>query len=272
MPREIKLPDLDGSTVKAVVFGSSALFVCGLDSKTRKSTFRRYNLASKSPAVPLKPPPEKNCGVRGFTMAMSGTSIYLVGGNTEKIRFASPNLVNSCFRYSIEENKWKRLADMPEALIEPNVCCLDEKVFVSGGHDASVFKNKMYEYNSTTGTWSTLAPVQWNSSYRSPSAANVVPRNGQLYTFGKDTIRRYDADRNQWMEVPRSECLGRKKCHYGRTDEVYFSFDLDGKVHICTRNGTCYYFPMLDSTNLLDWSAFSVLEMEDAILLAVVQT
>ena len=103
-----------------------------------------------------------------------GKQIILMGGMTvnkkSPFRIISSNLGKSAFMYSIEENSWKQIADLPESLAYMGCTSLNGTAYSAGGimpdtsqsvPNEGLNSNYLNRYDVSSNTWKRLTSM-WN--------------------------------------------------------------------------------------------------------------
>jgi N-acetylneuraminic acid mutarotase len=144
---------------------------------------------------------------RGLFGAATGPDgrIYAVGGAIHD--FAGPYL-NVVEAYDPKTNTWSTVAPMPTSRCRLAVVTgPDGRIYaiggITGGNYATGILNTVEAYDSTTNTWSTLAPMP---TAREGLAAATGP-DGRIYAIGGytssngtvNTVEAYDPKTNRWQ-------------------------------------------------------------------------
>lgn len=79
-----------------------------------------------------------------------GDEIYFVAGRTTEAK------VPFFFKFSPEQNKWTRLADIPQATFNIALAAVNGRIYAIGG---DLFQDANRQYNPQTDTWTIVAPM-----------------------------------------------------------------------------------------------------------------
>lgn len=136
----------------------------------------------------------------GSFAAVNGNGLYTGGG-----RQASGTGINSFKRYDLVSKEWTNCANLPVVLTGAIMLSHGTKLYVFGGTTttSTTYVATLYEYDTTTDTWRTLAS--------SPNGARVwhsgAISNGKLYFFGgyngsqRSASDTYDIATNTWTTI-----------------------------------------------------------------------
>ena len=128
--------------------------------------------------------------------------IYVVGGHGKLLDGEDPKA--GLYRYSVDENRWTRLASMPTARGAAATGVVDGRLYVAGGMVAGQALTTVEAYDFRQGRWLRVADLP---APREHVASAVV--GGRFYVIGgrnrwTDALRdvtRYDPRRNRWERV-----------------------------------------------------------------------
>lgn len=140
--------------------------------------------------APLALGPRQEVGV-----AAIDNVIYVVGG------FDGEGRVEA---YDVEENTWRRVADLPAARNHVGVAALGGRIYCVGGFAGTSFQptTEVYRYNPAVDRWDEVAPLP---TARGALAVAVV--GGRLHAIGGDARGsiarhdRYDPATNSWARL-----------------------------------------------------------------------
>ena len=166
-------------------------------------TFRRFDPASGRYET-LAPMPE---ALNHIGLVADGDDIYVVGGHGN--RLYGGDVRNSLFRYSVAEDRWTRLADMPTARGALAVGIIDGKLYAAGGMTGgrplghAVKTLEVYD----------IATDRWSRGPDMPTAREHIGGtvlDGRLYVLGgRDartdalgTATRFDPESGEWESLP----------------------------------------------------------------------
>ena len=119
--------------------------------------------------------------------------IYVLGG--KYMSNTSPIVQNYNKRYSIENNKWENLTNVPYYTSQHVGGVLNNKIYIHGGNTGYTTISVLYEYDPSTDTWT----QKTSGTSRQNHAAVVL--DGSLYIMGGyyngsriKTMQAYNAD------------------------------------------------------------------------------
>ena len=170
---------------------------------TSMKTFRRFDPTSGRYET-LAPMPE---ALNHIGLVADGDDIYVVGGHGN--RLYGGDVRNSLFRYSVAEDRWTRLADMPTARGALAVGAIDGKLYAPGG----MTSGRPLGHAVRTLEVYDIARDRWSRGPDMPTArehAGGTVLDGHLYVLGgRDartdalgTVTRFDPESGEWEALP----------------------------------------------------------------------
>ena len=244
------------STVKVNNF----LFLFAVDNESVSPVTLRYN-ASTDEWMDLLPVPGQ--GTVSSATTLVNDTIYLLGGmfrNLKSIfdpRVTPGDVTGTGYCYSIPENKWKKIVDMPRASMSHAVSSIGPIVYVSGGIqivDSALGKTaiskKLFAYDASACLWLT------KPSMNQARAGHIMEAiDSKLYVFC-GTIEYYDAVSEQWTAV-NNVTLKTHLCSSFVDGNIYFTggfhndqnniariIEFDAKSHKLSELETCLPCPL----------------------------
>ncbi|KRZ35453.1 Influenza virus NS1A-binding -like protein [Trichinella pseudospiralis] len=172
-----------------------------------------------------------SCERGRFNAAASGNEIYIVGGSDGSNDLNTAEMI--VFGKGLNNDKWKRLANLPSARSNAAVAYLDN-LYCLGGWSGGDAIRECLQYDSGNNCWRTLAPL--NSikclfislfvnlfiyvcfEFSGRAEAGCAVYNGKIYVIGGcdgweklNTVEVYDPTSNKWtmiapMTTPRRAC------------------------------------------------------------------
>ena len=143
------------------------LFLFAVDSRSLSTVSWRYD-ASSNQWISITSVPRE--AAVGCAAAVLDKEILLVGGMTvtkkSRYKITSTDLVKCTFVYSIQDNKWRQLADLPERLAYMGATSLGNVVYSAGGvipnaPDECESYHGLSWYDVGSNAWKRLTPM-WN--------------------------------------------------------------------------------------------------------------
>ena len=170
---------------------------------TSMKTFRRFDPASGRYET-LAPMPE---ALNHIGLVADGDDIYVVGGHGN--RLYGGDVRNSLFRYSVAEDRWTRLADMPTARGALAVGIIEGKLYAAGG----MTSGRPLGHAVRTLEVYDIATDRWSRGPDMPTAREHIGGtvlDGRLYVLGgRDarsdalgTATRFDPESGEWESLP----------------------------------------------------------------------
>ena len=152
----------------------------------------------------LEPTSSKPSARRLHTLTSVGNKLYLHGGFT-----SSRN--DDLWEYDVPSNRWLKLnptGSKPSARNAHTLTSVDDKLYLHGGSTGSgMFNNELWEYNTSSHTWSLLNPT--GSKPIGRSGHKLTSIGNKLYLHGGSTsassnsynneLWEYDIDDNSWL-------------------------------------------------------------------------
>lgn len=179
------LPWQAGYTQSAVYDGSTYIYaITGLETVRNAPSFVRYNYKEKTTEYLAAPP-----------MTGGGGSIQILDG---RIYYAPSRASSHFFRYSVADNNWTRMADIPTSVARSGASSL----VAAGGSlylPAGSVSNKFYRYtpNASGGIWQEMAEIQ--TPVYDGSMVYDKSRNSIYYILsGGRALHKYSIDTNTW--------------------------------------------------------------------------
>ena len=143
------------------------LFLFAVDSRSLSTVSWRYD-ASSNQWISITSVPRE--AAVGCAAAVLDKEILLIGGMTvtkkSQYKITSTNLVKCTFTYSIRDNKWRQLADLPERLAYMGATSHGSVVYSAGGvipnaPDECQSSHGLSWYDVAGNVWKRLTPM-WN--------------------------------------------------------------------------------------------------------------
>lgn len=114
------------------------------------------------------------------TAAELNSKIYVIGG--AKIQNGSSVSLSSVEVYDPQSNTVSAAADLPVPLRGASAVSANGKIYVFGGKiNSSSFSNLVYEYNSTSNSWTTFSTAPFAAAY---GGAIFISSTNKIYYFG----------------------------------------------------------------------------------------
>ena len=167
------------------------------------STLRRFDPATGRYKT-LAPMPE---ALNHIGMVADGDDIYVVGGHGN--RLYGGDVHDTLFRYSVADDRWKRLADMPTARGALAVGIIGDKLYAAGGMTSGRplghAVDTLEVYDIRRDRWSEGPPMP---AAREHVGGTVL--DGRLYVLGGrdartdalSTATRFDPETGRWEQLP----------------------------------------------------------------------
>lgn len=125
-------------------------------------------------------------------------SIYVMGGHNHCA-------TKSCERYDIGKNAWEKLPDKRHPSQFTEIYGFGENVFSLGGRMAGSYSKKLACFNTTSLTWSEMAPMkeQKGGSAAAFHGNKLCVFGGHLANYEElSTIELYDPQNDTWSDLP----------------------------------------------------------------------
>ena len=120
----------------------------------------------------------------------NGKTIYIAGG-LKSISTYTTEPTNLFQSYSVEDDTYTNLANLPKALYYPRIVICNDQIYCFGGHDGSNYVTDAYKYNPSNNTWTTLASFSTAQTSTWIGIA-VDEENEHIYMSYGTIFMRYD--------------------------------------------------------------------------------
>ncbi|KAG1685237.1 Kelch-like protein 8 [Nymphon striatum] len=145
-----------------------------------------------------------------FAATKHKESIIMVGGQDENIKASSLCFKLNYFNY----RKWEMLDSLPTALYSLGACCIENRVYVTGGFTGETDKVDFKGCHSAYSLDVQNKGCVWQRQKRMREARQghiVVACNDYVYCIGglgRKSCERYDVSKNTWSAVSRGQHRG----------------------------------------------------------------
>ncbi len=163
------------------------------------------------------------------TTFVIGHKAYLVAGST-----GGPPYLNDVWVYDAHANTWNQLNNYPGGNVETQISfAIGNHGYVGDGYWNSGCYQQMYEYDTTTDTWSTIANIPVTYGISSTPTAWVIGSKAYLCTGSECTNQGL---RYGWMY----DTVTRSWCEFGSMASAKISrgfaaaFTINNKGYFCT--------------------------------------
>ncbi|XP_037085250.1 kelch-like protein diablo isoform X2 [Pollicipes pollicipes] len=190
--------------ILAIGGATCAGFSSGVECLTLGYESWKYSMpravSAVSDAVTTTEPMARMAEMRTFAaVAADEEHAYVLGG------FRDIASLRTCERYSVRENAFSPLAELPAALHGAAACCAGGRLFLFGGCLDAVVTNRVWMYCEERDEWVDRSPM---IGARSHHCAAVV--RGHIYAIGGidpggaylSSVSRYDPDNDRWTVAP----------------------------------------------------------------------
>lgn len=120
--------------------------------------------------------------------------VYLFGG-----RNAESEISKKSYRYSLSENSWETLADLPTETLGSSGARIGENIYIIGGGVPGAATNKVHRYSIKDNSWSQVA--NFPTIYGDGDA--VAYQDSLIYVIGSYNTERtyvYNINTNKWRQ------------------------------------------------------------------------
>ena len=168
------------------------LFLFAVDSRSLSTVSWRYDPSSNQ-WISISSVPRE--AAVGCAAAVLNKEILLIGGmavtKKSQYKITSTDLMKCTFMYSIEDNKWRQLADLPERLAYMGTTSLNSVVYSAAGvmpiaPDECQSSHGLSWYDIGSNAWKRLTPM-WNGR----SHFCLEAHSNTLYAIGGMQVNGY---------------------------------------------------------------------------------
>jgi len=226
-----------GSNWNGCVVNDSIMYVL---TPTYSQTVQKFVPIDGGPTgtwYPVTPFPVSSSGM---AVAWDGDNYIYTGGTA-----ASP-YGPQCFKFDVTTETFTAIASLPEGRGWAGGSFINGKFYVFGGSNTSYqYTNTTYEYNPSSNTWSTKAPMLKALSFNCFNTATV---GNYAYLIGggggnatsipsTDTVQVYDPVADSWSyETPRMNAYGTNAATF--VEGLGYIIDIGGRDLNTTYNET----------------------------------
>jgi hypothetical protein len=98
------------------------------------------------------------CAEAAAVAIAGGRSILYIGGSCSTDFPGIGASPGRLWQYSVSDNRWQRLSDLPVGLTKHSAVAFDDQVLVFGGRSHAGEVNSLFSYDLATDSWSELSP------------------------------------------------------------------------------------------------------------------
>ena len=176
------------------------LFLFGADTEYFKPVALRFDVKTNT-WLDLKSPPCK--ATAGQAAAILQNDIYLLGGmnvTKESLTMDSTCFSPHVFEYSIEENSWWQLKDLPLCVAYHSAAACGGFIFSVGGFVGTSTTDKLFAYDVAGNVWLTKAPMNCKRVMFGVEVIGrkIVACGGLSQPTAANNVEFYDTAEDQW--------------------------------------------------------------------------
>ncbi len=142
----------------------------------------------------LKAPPDVDKRLDWICVAQCGEKSIMVmfGRGSRPTAYDQSGLTGKVYKYSIQENSWKFIDNVPNITYKPTLAYHHSTVYLFSG-------TRLCKFDPRSNTWMDKAPFQCKRSHHVGYApVKLIPIDDKLYVFSGDCVGEYDIVNNQW--------------------------------------------------------------------------
>ena len=180
------------------------LFLFGADTEYFKPMALRFDIKTNA-WLDLKSPPCKASA--GQAAAILHNNIYLLGGmhvTRESLTMDSTCFSTCVLKYSIEENSWSRLKDLPLCVAYQSAASCGGYIFSAGGFVGTSTTDKLFAYDVAGNVWLTKASMNCKRAMLGMEVIGkkvIVACGGLSQPTAANNVEWYDTTQDQWTMV-----------------------------------------------------------------------
>ena len=176
------------------------LFLFGADTEYFKPVALRFGVRTNA-WLDLKSPPCKASA--GQAAAVLQNDIYLLGGmnvTKESLTMDSTCFSPHVFKYSIEENSWSQLKDLPLCVAYHSAASCGGFIFSAGGFVGTTTTDKLFAYDVAGNVWLTKASMNCKRAMFGVEVIGrkIVACGGLSQPTAANNVEFYDTAEDQW--------------------------------------------------------------------------
>ena len=179
------------------------LFLFGADTEYFKPIALRFDVKT-SAWLDLKSPPCKASA--GQAAAILQNNIYLLGGmhvSKESLTMDSTCFSACVLKYSIEDNSWSQLKDLPLCVAYHSAASCGGYIFSAGGFVGTSTTDKLFAYDVAGNVWLTKASMNCKRAMLGVEVIGkkIVACGGLSQPTAANNVEWYDTTQDQWTMV-----------------------------------------------------------------------